>query len=70
MVKQKTFSGEIVTVTQTKATGDTTFGLHWFLVEGPYQGVLDHLNENRIPEHKVKGFTRNSATSLTVLYHK
>ncbi len=63
----KTLSGEMVTITETKGT-DTT-GRHWFIVSGTAQGVLDYLNEQGIPEHKVKG-TTVVTTTWNVLYHK
>ncbi len=65
--RTKTLSGEMVTITETKGTD--TGGLHWFIVSGTAQGVLDYLNENNIPEHKVKGFTFVSSVYY-VLYHK
>jgi len=68
MARTKTLSGEIVTITETKSTGGATFGVHWFHISGTIQGVLDYLNENRIPEHKVKGFT-GGATAYA-LFHK
>jgi len=52
MPRTQTLSGEVVTVTETKGT-DTT-SRHWFLVYGTNQGITDFLNENNIPEHKVK----------------
>ncbi len=67
MARPKTLSGEIVTITETKGT-DTTKP-HWFTVSGTAQGVLDYLNENNIPEHKVKGMSVISTTYF-VLYHK
>lgn len=67
MARQKTISGEIITITETKATD--TSARHWFSVSGTVQGVLDYLNENGIPEHKVKGFAVVS-TTYYVLFHK
>ena len=61
----KTLSGEMVTITETKATANR----HWFIVSGTAQGVIDYLGENNIPEHKVKGTTVLS-TTWHVLYHK
>ncbi len=63
----KTLGGEMVTITETK--GSDTSDRHWFIVSGTAQGVLDYLNENGIPEHKVKGTTVLS-TTWHVLFHK
>ena len=68
MVRKKTISGEVITITETKATLDAEKGIHWFHVEGTIQGILDYLNENRIPMSNVKGFTGGSTTY--VLFHK
>jgi len=59
MARVKTFSGEVITITETKAT-DSVGGIRWRHISGAIQGVLDYLNENKIPEHKVKGFTGGS----------
>lgn len=67
MARVQTLSGEVVTIYETKAS-DVVSGVHWFHVEGPIQGILDYLNENRIPEHKVKGFTGGS--TAYALFHK
>jgi len=67
MGKTTTLSGEIVTITETKG-GDVS-KRHWYIVSGTAQGVLDFLNENGIPEHKVKGFNFVSSVYY-VLYHK
>jgi len=66
-LRKKTLSGEMVTITETKGTD--TSRRHWYLVSGTGQGVLDYLNENGIPEHKVKGFQFVSSVYY-VLYHK
>ena len=57
----------MVTVTETKGTD--VFGRHWYTVVGTAQGVVDFLDENGIPEHKVKGMSVVS-TTFFVLYHK
>ena len=67
MARTKTIEGEIVTVTETK--GSDTGNRHWYIVSGTAQGVTDFLNENGIPEHKVKGFNFVSSVYY-VLYHK
>ncbi len=66
--RQKTLSGEEVTITETKATSSAS-GVHWFIVSGTALGVLDYLNENLIPAHKVRGTTVLS-TTWHVLFHK
>ena len=63
----KTLGGEMVTITETKGTD--TNQTNWFIVSGTAQGVLDYLNENGIPEHKVKGFQFVSSVYY-VIYHK
>lgn len=68
MARRTLISGEIVTVTEVKATDVT--GVHWFYVSGTSQGIVDYLNENGIPEHKVKGATLGTGSSNFVLYHK
>lgn len=67
MARVKTLSGEVITVTEVKGTEG--IALHWFIVSGSAQGVVDYLNENKIPEHKVKGTTVLS-TTWHILYHK
>ncbi len=67
MVRVRTLSGQVVTITETK--GSDTTKRHWFTVSGTAQGVLDYMNENNIPEHKVKGMSVASTTYF-VLYHK
>lgn len=66
MARQKTLSGEIVTITEY--LGGDASKRHWFIVSGTYQGIIDYLNENNIPEHKVKG-TVIASTSY-ILFHK
>ena len=67
MAREKTLSGEIVTVTETKGTD--VKGRHWYTVSGTAQGVVDYLNENGFPEHKVKGLAVVT-TTYSVLFHK
>ena len=67
MARAKTLSGEVLTVTETKA-GLGVAG-HWFTIAGTAQGIVEYLNENNIPEHKVKGCLPSSSTWY-VLYHK
>ena len=67
MARRKTLSGEVITVTDYSGTDVTK--LHWFLVEGSAQGVIDYLNENNIPEHKVKHFSLASSV-WSVWFHK
>lgn len=63
----KTLNGEMVTVTET--LGSNVNKRHWFTVSGTDQGVIDYLNEQGIPEHKVKGMTVVSSIYY-VLFHK
>ena len=67
MARATTLSGEIVTVTET--LGSDVSSRHWYTLSGTAQGVIDYLNENNIPEHKVKGMSVVSTTYF-VLYHK
>lgn len=67
MARANTLSGEIVTITETKGSDITS--RHWYTVSGTAQGIVDFLNENNIPEHKVKGLSVVSTTHF-VLYHK
>ena len=67
MARKTTLSGEIVTITEYK--GSDVSRRHWHIVTGTAQGVIDFLNENRIPEHKVKSFWVTSST-YHILYHK
>ncbi len=60
MARRETFNGEAVTITESK--GSDTQKRHWRLVEGTAQGVIDFLNENGIPEHKVKSIQISSST--------
>jgi len=64
MARAKTLSGEIVTISET--IGSTK--RHWFIISGTAQAVVDYLNENNIPEHKVKGATLG--TTCYVIFHK
>ncbi len=59
MARVKTLAGEVVTITETK--GSDVNNRHWRLVSGTAQGVIDFLNENGIPEHKVKDFELDSS---------
>ena len=65
MARTQTISGEVITITETKATDGVT-GIHWRHVSGTIQGILDYLNENKIPEHKVKGFTGGSTAYVLI----
>lgn len=67
MARLKTLTGEMITVTESKGTDVTK--RHWYTVSGTAQGVIDFLNENGIPEHKVKGVLPSS-TVWYVLFHK
>ncbi len=66
MAGTKTISGEIITITEAKATGGDNLGVHWRHISGTIQGVLDYLTENKIPEHKVKGFTGGSTAYVLI----
>ena len=66
MARKKTLSGRIVTITET--LGTDVDKRHWFIIHGTYQAVIDYLNENNIPEHKVKDATLG--TTSYVLFHK
>lgn len=67
MVRKQTLSGEVVTVSETKGTDVTS--RHWYIASGTAQAVIDYLNEQGIPEHKLKGFAVVSSTYY-VIYHK
>ena len=67
VARTKTLNGEMVTITETKGTASEF--AHWYTVSGTAQGVTDYLNENNIPEHKVKGMSVVSTTYF-VLFHK
>ncbi len=67
MARIKTLSGEVITVTEFQ--GSDTSKRHWYMVSGTSQGVIDFLNENNIPEHKVKHFSLSS-TTWYCWYHK
>ncbi len=66
MARTQTISGEIVSITETK--GGAPLWMHWYIISGTYQAIIDFLNENKIPEHKVKGTTLGS--TCYVLFHK
>ena len=42
MARQKTLSGEVITITEYKGTD--VYKRHWFMVNGTAQGVIDYLN--------------------------
>ena len=67
MARAQTLSGEVVTVTESK--GSDTSQSHWFTVTGTAQGVIDYLNENRIPQSNVMGISVVTTTYF-VLFHK
>lgn len=67
MARTKTLTGEVITITEGKGTD--TSKRHWFTVSGTSQGVIDYLNENNIPEHKIKGMAVVTTTYF-VLFHK
>jgi len=67
MAQAQTLSGEVVTITETK--GSDVSNRHWFTVVGLVQGVIDFLNENKIPQSNVMGMAMVT-TTMTVLYHK
>ncbi len=67
MARVKTLNGEVVTVTETK--GSDVSARHWYSVSGTAQGVVDYLNENKIPEHKIKGMAVVTTTYF-VMFHK
>ena len=67
MARLTTLSGQIVTVDETKGT--TGLPNHWFTVSGTAQGIVDFLNENRIPQSNVMGMAVVTTTYF-VLYHK
>ncbi len=66
--RKKTLSGEMVTI-ESEVKGSDTNNRHWFIISGTAQAVVDYLNENKIPDHKVKGTTVLS-TTWHVLFHK
>ena len=66
MARQKTLSGEVVTVTETKSTD--VKNRHWFMVNGTAQGVMDYLEENRIDITMVKQFVLS--TTWYVWFYK
>ncbi len=67
MARRKTISGEVITITETRPS--STSSGHWYLVQGTAQGVIDFLDENKIPEHKVKQFVLDSSIWYA-WYHK
>jgi len=66
MPAKKTLSGQTVTVTETEGTPGVQN--HYFLVNGTAQGVIDFLNENRIPMANILAI--ELSTTWYVWYHK
>ena len=53
-----TIKGEVAVATVTKSNRS-----RWAIVSGTGQAILDWLDVNNIPEHKVKGTTLTTVTS-------
>ena len=67
MPRIKSISGTIVTVTEVKGLDESR--RHWFMVYGTAQGISDYLNEQGVPEHKVKSISFVSSIWYA-WYHK
>ncbi len=67
MARIKTITGRIITVFEYSGSDPTK--RHWFVASGTFEAVMDYLNENGVPEHKVKSITLSSSTWYA-WYHK
>ena len=68
MPRTKTFTGQLVEVTASKATGP---GNYRTVAGASIQGILDFLTENRIPMNSILGgITWDAGSSqYLVMYH-